>query len=325
VHPGLLAAAVGDRCDPGIFLQCGGGRAFAVFAKGDEQPGGADGPRSWERLEQGESRRALRPRRDSLLTGLDRLHGDPELVAKGRDAQSMGSENARIGEQGEGRLAGVEARCYDVRRAYRVVAEAGFQRGAPGEWCGFAGGPAAQEGIETGGSFGLEPWEPLRERVLQSAREAGGDPDCVVDDAAAGFDAVLARAPGGALGLARLERIAMGEEQCERECGVRGIVCGAAQGEGFALPRQCQRIAGQEEQQVILAPGRDAGAFLEVEAASNGLAVEPRAERVTPRRNGLGRVLEREALALCGARSWEPPILGGIRPVAAHTGRTGFG
>src|SRR5262249_61027228 len=32
VHPGLLAAAFGHRCDPCVFLQCsGGGIAFSLF------------------------------------------------------------------------------------------------------------------------------------------------------------------------------------------------------------------------------------------------------------------------------------------------------
>ena len=52
VHPGLLAAAFSDWRDPRIFLSCGGsGIAFPLFAEGDEQPGGEDGSRPWERLE----------------------------------------------------------------------------------------------------------------------------------------------------------------------------------------------------------------------------------------------------------------------------------
>ena len=57
VDPGFLAAAFGHRRDPGIFLEFGGGGiACALFAKGDEQPGGEDGSRPWEGLEEGESR-----------------------------------------------------------------------------------------------------------------------------------------------------------------------------------------------------------------------------------------------------------------------------
>ena len=61
VSPGLLAAPFGHRRDPGLFLEVGGGGiAFALFAKGDEQPRGEDGARSWEGLEEGEIRMALR-------------------------------------------------------------------------------------------------------------------------------------------------------------------------------------------------------------------------------------------------------------------------
>src|SRR5215831_5852048 len=113
-----------------------------------------------------------------------------------------------------------------------VVAEEGFQRGAPGELGGFEGGPAAQEVTENGGIFVLEPLEHLWEIVLQDAREAVGDPDFVVDDAAAVFDELVERTHGGALWLERLELITMGEEQFELEFGVRGIVFGPARGEG---------------------------------------------------------------------------------------------
>ena len=52
VYPGLRAAPFGHRHDPGLCLEVGGGgRAFALFAKGDEQPRGKDGTRSWEGLE----------------------------------------------------------------------------------------------------------------------------------------------------------------------------------------------------------------------------------------------------------------------------------
>jgi hypothetical protein len=63
---------------------------------------------------------------------------------------------------------------------------------------------------------------------------------------------------------------------------------------------------------------------MECEADRNGLAVEPRAERGHPCRNGLGRVLEREALAFCGSRSLETPRMCGIRPVDAHQGSNVF-
>src|SRR5215831_18164968 len=60
-HPGFLAAPFGHWRDPGIFLEFGGGGiAFALVAKGDQETRSEDGARSWEGLEQGEIGMALR-------------------------------------------------------------------------------------------------------------------------------------------------------------------------------------------------------------------------------------------------------------------------
>jgi hypothetical protein len=201
-----------------------------------------------------------------------------------------------------------------------VVAEEGFQGRAPGELRGFEGRPAAQNVTENAGVFVLEPLEHLREIILQGTREAVGEPDFVVDHAAAVFDELVERAHRGALWLEWLERVAMGEEQLELEFGVGGVVFGPAGGEGFAIPRQGQRIEGKEDQKIILAQGGDQGPFVEFKADSNGVAVEPCAQCADPCLDGLGRVLECEALAFCGARSLETHIMVGIRPVDTHKG-----
>ena len=158
----------------------------------------------------------------------------------------------------------------------------------------------------------------LREIVLEGTGQAVGDPHCVADHAAAVFDELCEGAHGGALRLERLQRVAMGEQQCELECGVRGVVFGPAGGEGFAIPRQRQRIDREEDQKVIRAQGGDQGPFVEFEADGHGLAVEPRAQRADPRVDGLGRVLELEALTFCGASGLEADIMFGIRPVDAQ-------
>ena len=69
----------------------------------------------------------------------------------------------------------------------------------------------------------------------------------------------------------------MGEQQCELEGDVRGVVCGPAGREGVAIPRQRQGIDREEDQKVILAQGGDQGAFVECETDGYGLAIEPRA------------------------------------------------
>lgn len=74
VDPRLLAATFCDGCNTGVPLECSGRRlAVALFPKGDEQPGGEDGPRAREGLEEGEIGMTLGTRRDGVVKGLDRL------------------------------------------------------------------------------------------------------------------------------------------------------------------------------------------------------------------------------------------------------------
>ena len=49
----------------------------------------------------------------------------------------------------------------------------------------------------------------------------------------------------GALRLERLQRGAMGQQQCAVECGIGGGIFGSARGKGCTIPRQCRRIDGQ--------------------------------------------------------------------------------
>src|SRR5262245_1386310 len=207
VHPGLLAAAFGHRRDPRIFLQCGGGIAFPLCAEGDEQPGGADGACPGEGLAQGASGMVWRALRDGGIKGRDRLQGNAELGDKGLDEHGMRGDHALVDGQGGRGLDGVEALGHNVHRAPVVVAEEGFQRGAPCELRRFAGRPAAQKVAENGGVFVLEPVQHMGERVFQGAREAVGDPPGIRDHAAAVFDELVARAAwdsaAGAAGAGR--------------------------------------------------------------------------------------------------------------------------
>ena len=321
VHPRLLAAACGDGRASRLCLPCsGGGRACALFAEGDEPPGGADGAGAGQRREQGKIGMVVRARRHGVRKGLDRVSGDPELVDQGLDESGIGGDTPRIGGQGRGGLDGVEALCNHLCRAHVGVAKAAVQPGAPGAWRRFAGRPAAQKVTDKARVFVLEPLQHMGEIVLQGAREAVGDPPCIPDHTAAVCDAWVERAPRGALRLERLQRVAMGEEQCERECGSGGVVCGPARGAGGALPRQRQRLEGKADQKVIRAPGRDQRPVVAFEADRHGVAVEPEAERAAPRLDGCGGVLERAARAFGGARRLETHILCGSRPVEAHKG-----
>jgi hypothetical protein len=115
----------------------------------------------------------------------------------------------------------------------------------------------------------------------------------------------------------------MGQQQCELECGIGRVVMGPAWGEGFAIARQRQRIDGEEDEKGIRAPGGDQRPFVQFEADSDGVAIEPRAQRGAPRVNGLGRVRELQALPFGGASSLEAPLMFGISPVDPNKSRKG--
>jgi hypothetical protein len=117
----------------------------------------------------------------------------------------------------------------------------------------------------------------------------------VADHTATRFDALLAGAHGGAVWMERLQRGAMGEQQCELESGSGGGICGPTGRAGFAVARQRQGVEGEEEQKVIRAPGEDQGTCGACEADGHEVAVAPCAQCGAPRVDGLGGVLELQA------------------------------
>ena len=128
----------------------------------------------------------------------------------------------------------------------------------------------------------------------------------------------------GALRLERLQRSAMGEQECELEGSVRGGIFGPAGGEGCAVPGQRHRMDGKKDQKVILAHGGDKGPCVARKADGNGGAGEPRAQRAAPRVDGLGGVCAPEGLAFLSASGLEADSMCGIGPVDPNKGRAGF-
>src|SRR5437879_6341669 len=135
-----------------------------------------------------------------------------------------------------------------------MVAEAGSQGGAPGEWRGFEGRPAPEKGTQDRRIFVRKPLEPMRKIVFQGAREALGDPHIVADHTATMCDELLAGAHGGAVWMERLQLVAMGAQQCELECGIGGGIFGPTGRKGFAVARQRQGVEGEEDQKILLTP-----------------------------------------------------------------------
>jgi hypothetical protein len=75
-------------------------------------------------------------------------------------------------------------------------------------------------------------------------------------------DELFEGAHGRALRMEWLQLIPMREQQFELQCSVAGIVFRPTRGEGFAVPRQGQRINREEDQKVILAQGEDHRTFV---------------------------------------------------------------
>jgi hypothetical protein len=130
VHPGFLAAAFGHRCDPGIFLQGGGGRIpFAWLPEGDQEAGRKDGSRAGEGLKQGEIGMMLGALRDGMIKGLDRVQSHAKLTDQGLDEQGIGGDDTFISGQGSRGFDGVNARGEHGFHTHMVVAKEGFQGG----------------------------------------------------------------------------------------------------------------------------------------------------------------------------------------------------
>ncbi len=322
MDPGFLAAAFRHGRDAGVLLACSGGRRTCPWcAEGDEEPGGKDGARPWQGLEQGEIGMALGTLGDGVVEGLESVQGDTELADKGLDEQNIGGDDARIAGQRRGRFYGLETFCDEVSRAHVVVAEAGLKGRAPCEWCRFEGRPATQNVTKDRGVFLLKSLPHVRKIIFQGPRETMGDPHAVVDHTAAVCNELFQSAHRGALWLERLQRIAMGQQQCELECGIGGVVCGPAGGKGFTIPCQCQRIDGKEHQKVIRAQGGDHGTCVELEADRNGVAIAPRAQCADPRIDGLGRVCEDAVRSFGGACGLQADIMFALGPVETDEGR----
>jgi hypothetical protein len=213
--------------------------------------------------------------------------------------------------------------CEDLSVAHRRLAEDGLEGGTARALRRLEGRPATQAGAEACGGILLQPLQPLRAIVLEGTGQAVGAPDCVAAHAAPVCDELGEGAHGGALGLERRQLVAMGQQQCEWEFGLRRVVFGPAGRQGCAIPRQRQRIDRKEDEKVLLGQGRDHGPWGKVEADGHGWAVEPRTPRGAPRINGLRGVSELQALTVCGARSLETHIMVGICPVDPTTGSKG--
>ena len=208
---------------------------------------------------------ALRALCDGEVKSGESLQGDPELGDEGLHQECIGRDDAFSSGEGCGRCDGLDTLGDAISIAHVMRTEEGFEGGTARALHRLAGRPATQEVAEDRRVLLLKPVQHVRERVLQGPRQAVRDPHCGADHAAPVCDELCEGAHRGTLRLERLQRVAMGAQQCELECRVCGVICGPAGREGFARPRQRQGMDREEDQKVIRAQGGDQGAFVECE------------------------------------------------------------
>jgi hypothetical protein len=187
----------------------------------------------------------------------------------------MGGDDALVSGQGRRGLHGVHALGEHISHPPRVVVTEGLQGGAPGQGGHCEGGPTAQQVTENVRILVLKPWQHVGARVLERPGEAMGEPHGIPDDAATVFDQVGEDPPGRTRRLQRRQRVAMGEEPCERECGIGGVIFGAAGRKGLTRPRQGEGMDGQEDAKVLLAQGGNKGPCGACEADGNQSTAAP--------------------------------------------------
>jgi len=326
VDSGLLAAAFRDRRNARIFLEfVGGGKAFPLFAEGDEEAGSKNGPSTWPGVKQRKVGMVLSALCDGCIEVCHGLHGDPEWGDEGVHQEDIGGDDAVIGGQRAGALDGLDAGGDDVGRAHVMGTEEAFQSGVACELHGFEGGPAAEEVAKDRRIFVLQPLQDVRAGVFEGTGQAGGETHCVADQAPAVCDELRQGAHGGALGAEGGALVTVCEEQCELEFSIGGVIFGPARGTRVAVRGHGERIDGKEPEEIIVAQHGHAGPFIELQAHSDGLAVASRAEGLDPGVHRFRTMFKAQKLTLFSASGLEADIGFRISPVEANKGRKCFG
>jgi mRNA-degrading endonuclease RelE of RelBE toxin-antitoxin system len=184
VPPGLLATPCRDWGNTGVFLEgIGGGVAFALCTKGDEEAGGKGRPSPWPGVKQGQVRLALGVLGDRCIAVGNHPQGAPAWGNEGVPQEGMGRDHACRGGPGCGLLDGLEA-CGDaVGRVHVVCTAAGLQGGAAGALRRCERGPAAQEVAKARRLLVVNPLQDLGEVVCERPGKAMSETDCVADEA----------------------------------------------------------------------------------------------------------------------------------------------
>jgi len=166
---------------------------------------------------------------------------------------------------------------------------------------GFEGRPAAEDVAKDRGIFLGKPLQDLWKVVFEGTGQAVRAPDFVPDKTPAVFDELGEGTHGGALGLQGLELVTVFEEEFDLEFRIGGVVFGSAGGKRFTVLRHGERIDGKEHEEILCAPCRHDGPFLEFQAHRDRVSVEARAQGLDPRVDGFGAVFEAQELTSCSA------------------------
>jgi hypothetical protein len=323
VHPGCVATAFGHRRDTGVcWERSRGGVAVAWFAAGGAESGREDGASAWQGVQPGAGGRALGAVGHGVVAVVDGWHGDAELAAQGVHQEGRGGDAPRLGGQGCGARAGLEALVQDVGVAPRLGAEDAREGRAARERHGVAGRPLGEAVADEGGVCVVAPWADLGAVVVQGTGEASRETYVVADQTTARCDAWCEGTDRGALGGEGCACVARREPELTRAFGVSRVVLGVAGREGFPVPREAEGGDGQASEAVVLAPRGDDGARVALETAGHGWPREPRAHGAHPRLDGVWLVCAAAALTCLGASGLQADSVCGISPVEADDGRT---
>ena len=198
-----------------------------------------------------------------------------------------------------------------------MVTKKRLKSGPMSEWHGFESGPTAQEVTEEHGIFSFKPAQDMREVVLEGTGQAVRDTHLITNEAAARLDEWGQRAPLWALRLERLRLVAMFEQELELECGVRGIILGAAGGESLAVLCEGEGLDGEQDKERVLAQRGNKGPLIELQAYGDGVTAEALAQGTAPGIDGFRGMVEATGLACGGASGLETESRFGIGPVDA--------
>lgn len=158
MHPALVAAALGDGRDAGVFLQVlGMGVPVALLTEGDQESGSVYRAGTGEVGEEREVFMGLGELGDARIEGFDGFEGDPELGDQGFDQQGMRGNDAWILGQGQGGLDLLDALLNDLVIAHVMLLEEASEGGRARPLDGFQGGPLGKEVAEDDGVFVRKP------------------------------------------------------------------------------------------------------------------------------------------------------------------------